>query len=185
MNVNLIAELRPLVGWNSFAASLVNQYDAGRGLSERQLIAARNMLDKMATNAKGREAAGKVDLSRVHTMFEAALENGLKRPVFRFANIKLSLASATSVNAGAVYVKRDGEYAGKVSAGAFKPVAAAASDGVAIADMLRSIADDPLEAARSHGRATGNCACCGRLLTAEESVGRGVGPICAARWGIA
>lgn len=184
MNANLIEELRPLIGWNSFAASLVNQYDAGRGLSSRQIDAARSMLAKMASNAKAREAAKAVDLSRVHDMFAVALENGLKRPQFRFDNIKLSLASATSVNAGAVYVKRDGEYAGKVQDGAFRPVAAAARDGVAIATMLAHIAADPLEAAREYGRATGYCACCGRLLTAAESVGRGVGPICAERWGL-
>ena len=184
MSTNMIEELRPLTSWNSFAASLVNQYDRGKGLSERQVTAARAMLDKMALTSKAKAEAASVDLSRVHDMFAAAIENGLKRPTFRFGNIKLSLASATSINFGAVYVKREGEYAGKVQDGVFRPVAATAREGKAIAESLATIAADPLEAAREYGRATGYCACCGRLLTAAESVGRGVGPICAERWGL-
>lgn len=38
-----------------------------------------------------------------------------------------------------------------------------------------------LEQAAEMGRATGICVICGRLLTAEESVLAGIGPICAGR----
>lgn len=193
MSTNLIAELRPLVGWNSFAASLVQQFDAGRSLSDRQLSAARAMLDKMAVNAKSKaaaaEAASVVDLSRVHEMFRVVLDNGAKRPNFRFGDLRLGF---WDVMPDAVFVKREGEKVGRIEGGKYLPKNVSAVDARAIADKLRECANDPLAAAIKYGRDTGECACCGKLLVNDKvpdsdgltSVQRGVGPICARKWGL-
>lgn len=47
--------------------------------------------------------------------------------------------------------------------------------------LLTGAARLTLEQAAEMGRATGTCVVCGRLLTAEESVLAGIGPVCAAR----
>lgn len=52
-----------------------------------------------------------------------------------------------------------------------------------IADKLAAIIADPAEAARLYGELTGRCCMCARILEDEESVERGVGPICAAKSG--
>jgi hypothetical protein len=38
------------------------------------------------------------------------------------------------------------------------------------------------EQAAAIGRATGNCVCCGRELSDQDSVAAGIGPVCAKRW---
>lgn len=176
-----IAQLRAMTDWNTFAVSLVAQHDAGKALSLRQVEAAEAMIAKVAATRARQAATKAVDLSAVHQMFDAALKNGLKRPRFVFGSLRLSLAAETSRNAGAVYVKLDGEYAGKVEGGVYKPVGAG---NVATAQAIATIAADPLAAAVKHGRDTGQCACCGRTLTDPESVARGIGPICAEKWGL-
>lgn len=50
-------------------------------------------------------------------------------------------------------------------------------------EVLLSAAGDPLAAAVRFGRVTGSCSCCGRTLTDPDSIARGIGPICAERWG--
>lgn len=48
---------------------------------------------------------------------------------------------------------------------------------------LRIIAADPQAASAAYGKLTGTCGVCGRPLENEESVARGIGPICAGRMG--
>jgi len=45
------------------------------------------------------------------------------------------------------------------------------------------VAKDPSAAARAYGLRTGQCSICGRELTNAESRARGIGPICAERFG--
>lgn len=52
-----------------------------------------------------------------------------------------------------------------------------------IRDELRTIAADPEAASAAYGKLTGHCGVCGRVLENEESVARGIGPICAGRMG--
>lgn len=50
-------------------------------------------------------------------------------------------------------------------------------------DVLTAIAKDPAEASARYGAEFKRCGVCGRGLTNDESRERGIGPICAARWG--
>jgi SWI/SNF-related matrix-associated actin-dependent regulator 1 of chromatin subfamily A len=84
-------------------------------------------------------------------------------------------------NPGSLYVKRNGEYQGKVTPdGVFHPTGYAARE---TAEELLAIDEDPVGKAREHGRLTGQCSICGRRLTDPVSVERGIGPICIDRWG--
>jgi hypothetical protein len=53
-----------------------------------------------------------------------------------------------------------------------------------IINELEDAAENPTLAAKIHGQRTGNCACCGRELTVKASIERGIGPICAERFGL-
>lgn len=178
----IIEGLRGIRSWNGFAHSLVSQYDSKGKLSEKQYDAAERMLAKCAaTKERKHRETTKVDLSRVETLLMTARMNRLKHPKFRAEGMEFSLAGPTSRNAGAVYVKREGEYVGKVMDGMFHPVAAT-PEGTAAA--IAKIAADPRGAAVAHGRLTGSCACCGRTLTDPASIELGIGPICAEKWGL-
>ena len=178
----IISALRGMTSWNEFAASLVAQHQSKGELSDRQWDAAERMIQKAQANATKRESNRRVvDVSRIEHLLATAQRNGLKKPAFRIGDLTLSLAPSTSRNAGAVYVKAAGEYAGKIMHGTFMPVSAA-PDG--LGDRLAEIARDPRGKAIEHGRMTGACACCGRTLTDKQSVALGIGPICAEKWGL-
>lgn len=42
---------------------------------------------------------------------------------------------------------------------------------------------NPVEQAIEYGRMTGACSCCNRELTNPESIERGIGPVCAKKYG--
>lgn len=47
-----------------------------------------------------------------------------------------------------------------------------------LGDLMRGLRDAPVETLGEMGKTLGFCAVCGRPLSAEESVGRGIGPVC-------
>ena len=175
-NPGLIDALREITSWNSFAASLVSQYESRGTLTEKQTGAAVAMLMKIKAKKAERDAAPQIDLSNIVEMFNKAHE-AIKTPKFRYDDLVISRAPDSGVNAGALYVKVNGEYAGKVKEGKWF----GSQDVLA---KLKEIAENPLESAVAYGRKTGNCSMCGRLLTNHGSIDRGIGPICAERFGL-
>ena len=180
-NPGLIEALKELTSWNSFAASLVEQFNKRGSLSEKQTGAAVAMLMKVKANKSKNSIMGQsVDLGNVVAMFNKAHE-AIKTPKFRFEDLVISRAPDTGANAGALYVKVDGEYAGKVKEGQWFGLRTAPQDTLS---KLQQIAESPLGSAVAYGRKTGTCACCGRELTVHASIERGIGPICAERFGL-
>lgn len=180
----LLTWLTEIATWNEFAASMMEQHGKGRAWSEKQVAACRRMYTKMeekkAARAKQDEDRPAVDLGPIKVMFDAAVDSGYKAPKYRAEGLIISRAKDSSANPGALYVKTEGdEYMGKVLDGVFKP----AGSGEAAIGALLAIAADPEGAAVAYGRRTGRCACCGRELTKHESIDRGIGPVCAERWG--
>lgn len=101
------------------------------------------------------------------------MQEGAKRQVilrFEGATVK---AVTKGVNIGAVYVfTPGGSYAGKITpAGVFY-------GDESLKEALANAAENPQQAAVAYGRQTGNCSCCGRLLTDPVSVFGGIGPVC-------
>jgi hypothetical protein len=122
-----------------------------------------------------------INFSKVHAMFNSALKNKLTKAFFRADHgLLLSLAPATGKNPGAIYVKQNGAYKGKIVNGKLIP---AEVISLTVMDELRKVADDPHAYAVSYGRMTGNCCICGTGLTNAKSVALGIGPICAANYG--
>lgn len=135
-----------------------------------------------ATREEREAAAPTMEMAKLEEAFARAKASGLKRIVLRVAGFKMTPAKANSANAGSIYVKAaDGEYLGKITAGKFRR--SFACDEVTAGEVLAAGAD-PLAAAVAYGRRTGSCACCGLELTNAESIERGIGPICASKWGL-
>ena len=168
--------------WNNFAGSLVDQVLSKGLLSDKQLESAQKMREKTEVNRKAREEnRPTVDLTHIHEMFNIAMGNGLKRPILRVGQLAISRAPDTGRNAGFLYIKDSGEYAGKLSAeGKYFGVRAAREE---ITKELQELAKDPMTAASLHDKKTGQCSCCGRELTNAISIELGIGPICRDRWG--
>jgi uncharacterized CHY-type Zn-finger protein len=90
-------------------------------------------------------------------------------------------------NAGSIYVKSiekddmgERQYYGKITDGRFFRAFKCTDE-----DKKRIIeaASDPEAAAIAYGRREGKCSVCSRTLTNHESIDRGIGPICAERFG--
>ena len=176
--------------WSEFYQDLLGKARKYGELSEKQLAcvvrgyakqqerdAARN-----AARAEREANAPVIDLTRIRELFDSAQSNGLKKPALVINGLRLSLAPANGKNAGCLYVKDSGDYAGKISPeGRFFAIREARAE---IAQELQALAADPLAALTAHGHNTGQCSCCGRLLTNAESVRLGIGPVCRVRWGL-
>lgn len=168
--------------WNEFAAKMIQSALQYGRLTENQTAAVERMIAKAAERKAAKEAAPKpeVNVSAIEALFANARASGLKRLAFRTAEINISAAKENSRNPGALYVKHDGEYVGKIVTGKFHATYAAKSDTLA---KVLEVAADPLGMARLYGKQTGICSCCGRELTDPVSVANGIGPICESKWG--
>lgn len=79
--------------------------------------------------------------------------------------------------AGWVFVKDGAEYGQSQRYGSQRPGSLYSGK---IEEALRTIAADPKAAAAAYGHITGRCGRCNRMLEDEQSVARGIGPVC---WG--
>lgn len=180
----VIEGLKGMASWSQFAASMLEGFEKYHSLTEKQLAAAQSMIAKVAVRqaekSQAKKAgAGEVSVAAIEAMFATAMGNGLQRPAFITERLRISLAPAHGKNAGALYVKADGEYAGKIAGGRLYPAYGAPKD---LIDIVREVAADPIGAARLYGKKTGTCACCGRELTDPVSIENGIGPICESKW---
>lgn len=166
-----------------FFASLMEAVAKYGELSAGQESAVLNSIERKkqaAIEAAARvEAAPVISLENINAAFDRAAAR-LKYPRLSIATYVFTHAGANSKNPGALYVKREGVYLGKIQNGKFVTVRSTTPEEVA---QVLKIAADPKAAAVEHGRLTGNCAICNRQLTNEESVKFGIGPICAGNFG--
>jgi hypothetical protein len=181
---------QPVTGDFTFHADMLKALYTYGALTERQEAAVLNATAKWvarraqwaAEKAAREQGAATLTLTKIRAGFDSALQH-LKRPKLRIADVQFSLAPATGRNAGCIYVVRasDDTYLGKITQDdkfiTSRDCTAADSETVA------RVAADPAAAATAHGHEYGQCSCCGRELTNPESVARGIGPICAERWG--
>ena len=158
-------------------------------LTERQEAAVRNATAKSQARkaewqaqAAAREAnAAVVEIGRIEEAFAAAKASRLRFPKLRLDTFVFSLAGDNSRNAGSIYVKDENDvYLGKITDG--KLIRSRDCSDEAEARIVAACAD-PAAAATAYGQRTGQCSCCGRELTNEESIARAIGPICLSKWG--
>ncbi|TIM41768.1 MAG: hypothetical protein E5Y55_24120 [Mesorhizobium sp.] len=189
-NPTLMAGLREISNWHTFARELIGKFEEYGSLTDGQVVAALASLAKVKEKQAERAAAratetadrsGEVGIERINALFATASAAGLKKPVFRTSRLVIKPAKQ---HPGTLYVTDKalaGEYVGKIVNGKFEARREAKPDTLA---LLCSIAADPMKAATDYGRSTGECGCCGRELTDPASVATGIGPICAGKWGI-
>jgi hypothetical protein len=179
---NALPKLRSV----DFALSLLRQYDTKGSLSPRQWECVDDMIVK--TRAPAQVASLVVDgAAKLFGLFANAAR-GLEHPRLTFntpmGTLVVSPAGAQSANAGKLYIKVDGEYAGKMGPdGAFLK-SRDLRDAASVGALLTSLCLDPVAAASVYGRRTGVCCFCARRLTDARSVAVGYGPICAEHWGL-
>jgi hypothetical protein len=136
-----------------------------------------------ACNGTGKDRAvsdAAISVEPIARAFASAHAAGVKTPRLRLGSFVFSRAPDHGKNAGAIYVKRSGEYLGKVTDGRFRPVMSC--DAGTAAEVVE-VAANPHEAALAYGADTKRCSCCGLTLTNEESKRLGIGPICRAKYG--
>lgn len=169
---------------NDFALSLKSQLAKKGTLSDRQVAAVHRSIAKKAEFKKAqvvREAAAAVvNVDKLTAAFDNAATT-LKWPKIRFIGFVISRAGNNSRNPGALYVKSDNDvYLGKIVAGRF--ITSRECDAATEAKVLAVLAD-PEASAVLFGKEVGACSCCGRELTNQVSIDRGIGPICAVKFG--
>lgn len=155
---------------------------------------------KEAARAAAEAARPKVSVGAfagVVALFEAA-KLKLKFPKITLmlgaTPIKLSLAGAKSKTPGVIHVMGEGSYPyrayyGKVSPeGAWTPSKSVKPEMLAaLTALLTEFGTAPAEVAKAHGKLTGHCCFCSKLLGAGEdkrSIAVGFGPVCAENYGL-
>lgn len=190
---------------SNFIDSLAHQKaKSPRGLTDRQVAVLNRIADEFIANggAFTRNAAGEyaVDsdivlepvenkpappiLSNIIAAFESASANGKKTRILRFEGLVLKAVGEHSTNPGCVYVLQTHEDEQDSYEGKIKPDGVTVGLNFPIREKLVEIDADVTQAAVDYGRATGQCCCCGRLLTNPTSIEAGIGPICADNWGM-
>jgi hypothetical protein len=182
-----IAAKAPRFGFAQAMAEAVEKYGH---LTEKQLATVERLRAQdvarqaqwAAEKAQQEASAPAIEIGRIEAAFEAAIAKGLKKPVLRLAGFRFSLAPEGR-NAGAIYVKdaASRDYLGKVQGGKFQRRFGSCDD--ATAAQVVELAADPEAAAIAYGRKFGQCAACARELSNGESIERGIGPICAQKFG--
>jgi hypothetical protein len=165
---------------SSFAQDLAGKFYT---LSETQYAWAHKLA---VDNCTPKSIKNLPEMEALFQPFRAAVSRGMKRMKMRFDGIALSpnrdlsalwVTSLTETEDGAYGPKP--KYLGKVTLSG--PDSRLSDD---IQAAILEVAKDPLTAAIRHGKETGECSCCGRELTNQESIRLGIGPICREKFGL-
>jgi hypothetical protein len=164
-----------------FAEGLVNAYRARHVLSAKQVYWARRLLRIAAV---GDSPTKLEDVSKLTQMLKKA-SGKLKQVRFTItvngAEYTFSLAKPNSTNPGYIYVKKFGDYIGKISPNNDFTLS---NGGNADRDNILEFSADPAKFAAAHGHTTGSCCFCNYKLTTKESLSVGYGPTCAHNYGL-
>ena len=173
-----------------FAKSMLDALNKYGHLTERQMSTVQRLTvqDAERQAARAVEQAARavsapvVSVEAIEVAFNTAKQAGIKFPKLRLDSFMFSPAGENSKNAGAVYVKSkgDGVYLGKVMGGRLFTSRDCTPEAQ---ERIVAVASDPKQAAIAYGQKFGSCAVCGRELTDGDSISRGIGPICAGKYG--
>jgi hypothetical protein len=175
-----------------FPISLLEALNKWGSLTDGQLAAVRKCMAKDTERAAQRDSAKvAVDISKIETAFTTAREKADRkgalgiwmRPlVLRSGDIDVTFrpGSVGSEWEGMIFVKAGDRKLGHIKAGKFAPrFECSETEKAAVLDC----AADPHGAAKAWGKAWSRCTICGQTLTNDESIERGIGPICAEKYG--
>lgn len=138
--------------------------------------------------------ADRVDATRLFSMFRSALSNstGVTSPRLRFPGLNVWLSQRGDTAGHLMLTRPHTDPARRARLARVLP------DGRVVGgfnhrpsmlsteqrQLLNRLCETPEETLANEGRRTGMCCMCGRGLTDERSVNLGMGPVCAARWGL-
>ena len=155
-------------------------------------LVARNV-ERQAAKAAAVANAPAVDVAKLETAFATARKNAerpgqkgvmvkaIKLQSDNGQTVKFTPGSIGSTWEGMIFAKSaDGKKLGHVKGGRF--IAKFDCTEVEKAAVI-DCATDPEKAAVAFGKAFSSCGMCGRGLLNDESIARGIGPICAERFG--
>lgn len=189
-NLDAFAQVEPalhawMVGTDfDFARNMLDAVRKYGSLTENQRAAVERCIAKAAERAAAKVTAQarvqSVDAGALFAAFLKAAGSGIKYPKLTFGGYMVKRAPSTGRNAGALYVTAGEQYLGKIIDGQFVPTRECTDE---VKAEVIALVEDPAAAVRAYGLRTGNCAICNRTLTAKDSVGRGIGPICAEKFG--
>lgn len=176
---------------DGFARSLSEWLSRKGTLSDAQLGAIRRSIGREIDRATARvveqkrleEVAPIVDTTRLAAAFAKAMQH-IKSPKISLGELTFVPAKAESTNAGAIYVKRgrdwEAPYLGKILHGKFFASSVCRGEDQ---ERITELINDPKKTAEQYGLTSGKCCLCNRTLTDGDSLRRGIGPICAERFG--
>lgn len=166
-----------------FARNMGNAVRRFGSLTENQMNAVNRCIQRATERAAAAtervNAAPVVEVAKLNEAFQRASNAGLRKLKLRLDTFQFTPAAAHGRNPGAIYVKENGAYLGKVVDGKFFKVRECSDE---TRDRVVAAAADPEAAAVAYGKKFGTCSCCGRELSDPESVAKGIGPICASKW---
>lgn len=180
-----------------FARSMHDVLHSWGSLSENQMAAVRRCVardaEKAARASERVATAPKLDVSRIEAAFEEARKRaqrpgqmGVFTKPLRLAapdgtGLQFRPGSAGSQWEGMLFVRtEDGKKLGHVKNGVFsRKFDCTEAEQAAVV----SAASDPEAAIIAYAKAYSRCGVCGRGLLNDVSIERGIGPICASRFG--
>lgn len=177
-----------------FATSLIGAVRKFGDLTSGQKAAVEKSIAREVEWAKAHEAAiqnapvaDTAGVDRLKKAFDTAkakaTEKGLSIRNLRLTigSVTISPAPTSGKNPGALYVKSsdDKAYLGKIANGKFFAARECSPD---LEKQVLSFVADPKGAAEAYGQTTGVCCICNATLTSEWK-NRGIGPICAQKFG--
>jgi hypothetical protein len=178
-----------------FATNMWNALRTYGDLTPNQLAACERCIGRDKQRAAERQAraenAPTVDVSKIEKAFDTARAKA-NRPGARGVwvhplrlqsgehALQFSLGSEGSKWEGLIFVKAGDKKLGAIKGGKFtRRFECTDAEEAVVLDAC----SDPLKAAIAYGKAWSVCAVCGQTLTNDGSIARGIGPICAAKYG--
>jgi hypothetical protein len=183
-----------------FAAQMRVAVEKYGALTDAQLAAVRRCMARDAQRSEERAAqkaaadarSEAVDATPIERAFAIARERANRpgalgvwtRPLPLRANeidVTFQPGSIGSQWEGMLFVKAsDGKKLGSIANGKFRPrfECSPAEQAAVVAAASR-----PGDAARAYGKAWSVCCVCGQTLTNDDSIARGIGPVCAEKYG--
>lgn len=187
-NVELCAVIDKTAEWSEWHQQMQTAIDDYGSLTQNQVDAvwrshAKEQARCEAMNTERAGKSGRVGVEAINALFQAAIDSGKKKPVFRAHGMHIAPAR---LHADRLYVKSvtTDTYWGKIENGVFFARRETPENTLG---LLCEIANDPEGSAKKYGHDTGRCCFCHRNLTDDKSgksVERGYGPICAERFGL-
>ena len=179
-----------------FGESLKKQFRTKKDLSLNQWPWVVKLIQRavVVPDATPAPAAQVGDFKGVIALFTKAQQH-LKHPKIHLllpdhSHIQLSIAGAKSKYPGHINITDgggfyDGEWYGRIAPdGAWTPSNKVAAIEAALLTLMKELALHPYEVAMHYAKLTGHCCFCHRTLEADNSVGSGMGPVCAKNWGL-